>query len=253
MTTSTSVTTSSTSRRSSARPVATLLGDTPVHALWTGAGDGDQRSVGLGPTRSLPVTVPSGLVVRRLRQVHAAQVVVPGTSVPPGGCSWKPGPDGAPPDGDALVARDEGHALVVLTADCASVALGSPEGVHAAVHVGWRGVSTGVLGRSIEVMRAMGASAIVAGLGPCIGPCCYEFSPDEMEGLSASCGADVRGRTTWGTLSLDLPAAVRGQLSLSGVTALTAAHTCTMCSPGYFSHRGRRDSARQALVVWRAA
>jgi copper oxidase (laccase) domain-containing protein len=252
--TSISVTTSSTSRRSSASSVATLLGDTAVHALWTGVGDGDLSSVGRGQASgSLPVTVPRDLVVRRLRQVHAAQVVVLGTPVPPGALCWVPGPDDAPPEGDALVAVERGYALVVLTADCASVALGSPEGIHAAVHVGWRGVSAGVLGRSIEAMRALGASEVVAGLGPCIGPCCNEFSPDDLEGLIASCGTDVRGRTTWGTPSLDLPAAVRGQLSLSGVLSVAATDTCTMCTPGYFSHRGRRDKARQALVVWRAA
>jgi YfiH family protein len=195
--------------------------------------------------------MPSDLVVRRVRQVHAAGVVMVDSPVPDGAVPWTSGPDDAPPEGDAVVARGDGFALVVLTADCASVALGSPEGVFGAVHVGWRGLGAEVLAGAIDTMRAVGATTIVAGLGPCIGPCCYEFSEVDLDALPASCGTDVRGRTSWGTLSLDLRAAVRGQLSRSGVSLVAVADECTMCTPGYFSHRGRGDDERQALFVWR--
>jgi copper oxidase (laccase) domain-containing protein len=100
-------------------------------------------------------------------------------------------------------------------------------------------------------MAELGATEVVAGLGPCIGPCCYEFSEDDLAAVAASCGPSVRATTTWGRPSLDLPTAVRGQLSLSGVSLVLSADSCTMCTPGYFSHRGRRDVARQALFVWR--
>jgi len=245
--TSTSVTTSSTSRRSSAKADTRLAG-TAVHALWTGAGEGDLRQLEEG---SAPPRVPGGLLVRRMRQVHAHGVVVVDAPVPAGAVPWERAADGALPDGDAVVASGGGFALAVLTADCGSVALGSPEGVHGAVHVGWRGLGAGVIGRAIDTMRALGATTVVAGLGPCIGSCCYEFSDADLDALAASCGAEVRARTTWGTPSLDLPAAVRGQLSRSGASLVIDAGTCTMCAPGYFSHRGRGDEARQALVVWR--
>jgi polyphenol oxidase len=189
--------------------------------------------------------------VRRLHQVHGTRVVVVGAPCPDGAEPWARGPDGAPPDGDALVTAEGGVALAVLSADCASVALGSPEGAYGAVHVGWRGLRAGVLPRAVDSMRALGASDIVAGLGPCIGPCCYEFSEDELGGLEGSWGPGVRGVTTWGSASLDLPAAVRGQLSASEASLVVEAGTCTMCHPGYFSHRGRGDEARQALLVWR--
>jgi copper oxidase (laccase) domain-containing protein len=217
--------------------------------VWTGAGDGDLRTIGSGP---LPGAVPGHLVVRRVRQVHGAGVVVVDAPVPDEALSWAPGPEDAPPDGDAVVASGDGFALVVLTADCASVALGSPEGVHGAVHAGWRGVGAGVLAQAIDVMRSVGASTVVAGLGPCIGPCCYEFSAADLDALVAAWGPEVASRTTWGRPSLDLRAAVRGQLSRSGVTMAATPTPCTMCTPGYFSHRGRGDEARQALLVWRA-
>jgi len=241
------VTTSSTSRRSSASADTRLAG-TSVHALWTGAGDGDQRLGGAGP---IPRTVPPDLVIRDLRQVHGGGVVVAGAPVPGGAVLWAAGADGAPPEGDAVVSGDEGSVLAVRSADCASVALGSPEGVHGAVHVGWRGLGAAVLARAIDVMRRLGAGTVVAGLGPCIGPCCYEFSDADLDGLVASCGPEVRATTTWGQASLDLPTAVRGQLSRSGVSLVVASGQCTMCTPGYFSHRARGDGARQALLVWR--
>ena len=152
-----------------------------------------------------------------------------------------------------MVAVGGGFALAVLTADCAAVALGSPEGIHGAVHVGWRGLGAGILGRAIDTMRALGAGAVVAGLGPCIGPCCYEFSRPDLDALRASWGPEVRSTTTRGRPSLDLPAAVRGQLSRSGVSTATAEDVCTMCTPGYFSHRGRGDESRQGVFVWRVA
>jgi hypothetical protein len=242
------VTTSSTSPPSSASAVDTSLAGTGVHARWTSAGDGDQRSIGQGPS---PARLPSGLTVRRLHQVHAAGVVVVDPPVPDGAVAWAPGPDDAPPDGDALVASGSGFALAVLTADCAAVALGSPEGVHGAVHVGWRGLVAGVLARAVGTMRDLGASTVVAGLGPCIGPCCYEFSPSHLDAVVEGGAPRWRCQTTWGKPSLDLPTAVRGQLARCGATVAVAAETCTVCTPGYFSHRGRGDEARQALLVWR--
>jgi hypothetical protein len=183
--------------------------------------------------------------------VHGADAVVVDTPVPDGAVAWTGGPENALPDGDAVVASGGGFALTVLTADCAAVALGSPEGVHGAVHVGWRGLMAGVVARAVGTLRDLGATSVVAGLGPCIGPCCYEFSPGDLDVVVAAGEPGWRGQTSGGRPSLDLPAAVRGQLARAGVTLAVAAETCTVCTPGYFSHRGRGDQSRQALLVWR--
>ncbi len=136
--------------------------------------------------------MPPGRVVRRLRQVHAAGVVAAAVPVPDGAVLWASGADGAPPAGDALVSTGERFALVVLSADCATVALGSPEGAHAAVHVGWRGLAAGVVPRAVDALRALGASAVVAGMGPCIGACCYEFSERDLDAHPGAFGPEVR-------------------------------------------------------------
>src|SRR5438876_12396346 len=69
-----------------------------------------------------------------LRQVHGDRVV---TVSSPGA--------GAGSRADAAVTDQAGCALAVLTADCAPVALASPQGVLGVAHAGWRGLEAGVL------------------------------------------------------------------------------------------------------------
>jgi YfiH family protein len=175
-----------------------------------------------------------------LRQVHGDRVV---TVASPG--------EGAGSRADAAVTDRAGCALAVLTADCAPVALASPEGVIGVAHAGWRGLVAGVLERTVDAMRALGAGDIEAVLGPCIRPECYEFGPDDLEGVAARLGDGVRGRTTAGAPALDLSAGVALALRTAGVTRLVDTSVCTACSQRQFSWRRDGDQARQALVVWR--
>ena len=174
-----------------------------------------------------------------LDQVHGAGVVIVG--------------DGGPVEGtraDALVTRLPGAVLAVFTADCAPVALASPEGVVGVVHAGWRGLQAGVIGRAVEAMRGLGASSIVAALGPCIRAGCYEFGGGDLERLSRSLGDRVRATTMWGTPALDLAAAVEASLGLAGADLAHDLGACTACSVAWYSHRARQDTARQATAVW---
>ncbi len=200
-----------------------------------------------------------------LRQVHGDGVVVVRGGSPPAsprgragvGEGSSEGEDAHPTAyiGDALVSVGGGVTLTVLTADCAPVALGSPgpRGLHAAVHVGWRGLAAGVLDRALDTMQSLGAVDVVAGLGPCIGPCCYEFEPERAASVSQQVGADVTATTSGGRPSLDLRHAVRARLRAHGVPLAVRVDRCTACFPGYYSHRARGDESRQAMYVWRAA
>jgi copper oxidase (laccase) domain-containing protein len=152
--------------------------------------------------------------------------------------------------GDALVSGAGTAALCVLTADCASVALGSDEGVFGAVHGGWRGLVGGVVEATAAAMRDLGASRVVGALGPCIHRGCYEFSEPELDAVAARYGATVRGRTLGGRPALDLPATVSAALAAAGVEEATGVDACTACAGRYFSHRARGDQGRQALLVW---
>jgi copper oxidase (laccase) domain-containing protein len=172
----------------------------------------------------------------------------------PDGAVDGPGaPDAAEPfpEADALVSRDPGVVLCVLTADCAPVALAAPTGAFGAVHVGWRGLMAGVVPGAVGAMDALGARGMVAGLGPCIGPCCYEFSPADLDAVAGRFGDEVRAESRRGRPALDLRAALRAALAQHAVPVAVDASVCTACTEGFFSHRARGDEARQAVFVWR--
>jgi polyphenol oxidase len=156
-------------------------------------------------------------------------------------------------EADALVAREQGFCLAVLTADCAAVALASPEGLYGAVHVGWRGLLDGVVQRSLAVMRDLGATTLWAGIGPCIHPCCYAFDDPALDVLADRYGARARATTTQGVRALDLPYALRAALRRGGARLVAELDRCTSCGADCFSHRARGDEKRQALLVWSQA
>jgi YfiH family protein len=198
--------------------------------------------------------------VRWVDQVHGSTVIVVGERSRPS--SFGPTAAGAPAHavaavasgtGDALVSMVPSVALTVLTADCAPIALGSAEGVFAAVHAGWRGLAEGVVEAAVTTMRSLGAGEVAGALGPCIHAECYPFGADDLDGVAAVLGDRVRGRAGDGRPALDLPAAVATALQASGVARVPGVDACTSCAGGYFSHRARADPGRQAMVVWSAA
>jgi polyphenol oxidase len=240
-----------------------------VRAVWSDATSGDLRPPSPNRAGNLlrfagDVTGPGRVVeeLHWLEQVHGRGVVVIEAAdgrLPVGRVPTGPGQGGTPirgvadGTGDALVSASSSVALCVLVADCAPVALASPEGVFAAVHAGWRGLADGVVGAAADAMVALGASSIEGALGPCVHPCCYEFSEVDLAGLVEAFGPGVRGLTAAGRPALDLPTAVGAALAAAGVTMADKVDRCTGCGGGLFSHRVRAEPERQVLIVWRGA
>ena len=158
--------------------------------------------------------------------------------------------DGAGSPADAAVTAVPGAALVVRTADCAPVALLAPEAVGIA-HAGWRGLLGGVVERTVEALRALGAGELEARIGPCIGPEVYEFGADDLDRVAARYGDAVRARTAAGSPALDLAAGVEAALRAAGVDRVERVGGCTATEPTrWFSHRARAESGRQGSFVW---
>lgn len=176
-----------------------------------------------------------------LRQVHGARVVVVDH---PGAAFGEPA--------DAAVTECSGAALAVLTADCAPIALASPEGVIGVAHAGWKGLRAGVVEATVQSMRRMGATRVEAVLGPCIHPCCYAFGEDELVEIESRLGRHLRSTDREGRPALDLPAGVRSALHASGATLVGEAAVCTGCSEGLWSWRTGQSPRRQATVAWRS-
>ncbi len=160
-----------------------------------------------------------------------------------------PDPDVVGVDGHVTNRTDV--ALGVLTADCVPVLLLAPWGVGA-VHAGWRGLAGGVVAAAADDLLLLPGAAedlasVVALVGPCAGPCCYEVG-DEVH---AAFTGWPRGRASARTI--DLPQMTHAALNAAGVGEVVLADRCTICDPRYFSHRASGGTTgRQAGIVWRA-
>ena len=189
-------------------------------------------------------TIAGGREVSWARQVHGADVLVVGA----------PG-EHLGEEGDALVTTRRDVALMVRTADCAPMALAAAEAVVGVAHGGWRGLLAGVVSSTCQAMRDLGATRIEVALGPCIHPCCYQFSVDDLDAVSQVLGRSVRAQDRDGYPALDLPEAVSAAVERAGAELTFADPRCTGCtqvggSPAFWSHRVHGDLERQAVVAW---
>lgn len=183
---------------------------------------------------------------------------------------------------DAVVSREAGVAAAILTADCVPILACTEDGRSVvAIHAGWRGLAGGVIGAGLAALRAphgnasplrepaLAPAALLAVVGPHIGPCCYEVDapvvdqlrarfPDQLSGAftepradsydtahdSAHDGAHCATRASRpGHVLLDLAVLVQVELARAGVMSPNRAvirDCCTRCDPLRF-HSYRRD------------
>lgn len=179
-----------------------------------------------------------------MRQVHGREVAV----VEP---TCRPGTELR--DVDAAVTVLEDRPLVVQAADCVPVLVAGRRTIGVA-HAGRRGVHLGVVDAVVSALSELGERPddLRVAIGPAIGGCCYEVPAELRDEVGTQQPAAV-ATTTWGTPSLDLPAAVEAQLRDLGVQAISRMRTCTRCDPQarWFSHRGDPRSGRQVGIVVR--
>ncbi|AYJ05210.1 peptidoglycan editing factor PgeF [Mycobacterium avium subsp. hominissuis] len=160
--------------------------------------------------------------------------------------------DGAVDATDALVTGTARLALAVVTADCVPVLLADARaGVAAAVHAGRVGAQRGVVVRTVEAMRALGAQPadMSALLGPAVSGANYEVPAAMADEVEAALPGS-RTTTAAGTPGLDLRAGIACQLRELGVTAIDIDPRCTVADPALFSHRRDAPTGRLASLIW---
>jgi len=205
----------------------------PVWAAFLGVMPQDGEAGPEDALRVLTDQVPAAAAVAPawLRQRHGTDVLR----------ATRPGPTGY---GDALIVSESGVAATVFVADCVPVLIAAGDSV-VAVHAGWRGLASGVLGSAIrELSRDSfrdGTSA-EAWIGPAIGPCCYEVGEDVALQVESRSDAEVVTRRPGGKPHLDLPLAASRQLAGLGVGRVSTVECCVRCSSDWWSYR--RDGAR---------
>jgi YfiH family protein len=170
---------------------------------------------------------------------------------------------------DAIITRQRGISLAMSSADCVPVMLYDPlQNAIGLAHAGWRGTARGIAVATVEAMREQFGSEpgdIYAGLGPSIGPCCYEVS-QEVQGLflgriefdmhptaeryrnlvRESAVFSVREHTHRDSLRLDLWNTNRNQLLMAGLLPehIELSDICTSCEKDrFYSHRGEHGKA----------
>lgn len=155
-------------------------------------------------------------------------------------------------EADAMVCTVTGVALMVRAADCLPVLLADPSaGVIAAAHAGRVGLLAGVLTRTVQRMRGLGAERLTAWIGPHICGACYEVPTALADQLDAT-RPGLRSSTSWGSAGLDLGRGACDELTALGVR-VNRLDPCTRTDPRFFSHRGDGPQAgRQAGLIWLA-
>lgn len=219
------------------------------HPVWKASEEGVEvrfvgRGLGGSRTAILRQVEERELPVAQARQIHSARVLA--------------ARQGYVGRGDALWTDRPGLALSVITADCVPLLLAAPgEGRVAAVHAGWRGITAGVVERTVEAL-GVPPETIRAWIGPAIGICCYEVGEDVAERVVTATAPEVAA--PGGCLGpgrrphLDLAGAVRYQLVRTGVPMPRVVVRCSRCdSENLWSYRREGSGAgRNVAYVWLA-
>jgi len=147
------------------------------------------------------------------------------------------------PRTDATITALPGICLVVMVADCVPVLLFDPvKRISAVIHAGWRGTVKHITSNSVGVMVdrfGCNPNDIIAGIGPSIGPCCYEVGDEVRTVVEQSFGTTqgyLVNKTNSSKPHFDLWYANHKQLTDSGLKPgnIETSELCTLDNPDIF-------------------
>lgn len=166
---------------------------------------------------------------------------------------------------DGLITNQPGCVLTMNFADCAPIFLYDPQRKAIGLgHAGWRGTIVDLPGAMVRAMIETFDSDpadLLAAIGPCIGPCCYEVGEDvitAVRGKFPDAATLLKTPSRNGRLSpnddrryFDLPEANRRNLVAAGVTTIELSDYCTACRPDlFFSHRAEKGKTGRFGAVF---
>lgn len=165
-----------------------------------------------------------------------------------------------PPKADGVITADPGLPLVMRFADCVPIVFFDPvRRVIGLAHAGWRGTVAGVGPATVRAMQQHFGSDpgdLIAGIGPAIGPCCYEVGQEVVLQVREAFPGEHRlilpPLNGHRGAHFDLWAANEAALRSAGVGHVETARICTSCqSYDFFSHRAEagRTGRFAALIA----
>lgn len=216
------------------------VSDGPWHSFNLGDHVGDRAGAVVENRRRLSRHLPGDARIQWLQQVHGTSVVRAGS--------------GPQPEADACWSDSARQACAVLTADCLPVLLADAAGtVVAAVHAGWRGLCGGVIEATVAALPCP-AHALLAWLGPAIGPVAFEVGAEVREAFltqSAAASECFHPGPRPDHYLADLYGLARQRLERLGVAHIYGGGRCTYSEPGHFySYRRDGQTGRMATLIW---
>jgi YfiH family protein len=217
------------------RAVITTRSGGVSSGAWAGPGGSGGMNLGFGSGDASAAVEANRARLRQwlpqepkwLRQVHGARVVAAESVT-------------EATDADASTSVTAGTVCAVLVADCVPVLLASRDGRGvAAAHAGWRGLAGGVIQNTAVALRRrlnQADAALVAYLGPAIGPTHFEVGPEVLDAMRAQL-ADARAAfaaRSNGRFLADLFALARMALAQAGVDTVLGGGVCTFSEPARF-------------------
>lgn len=148
---------------------------------------------------------------------------------------------------DGLITNEPGCGLTMNFADCTPILLYDP--VNKAIglgHAGWQGAIKDLPGAMVRAMQqAYGSEPadLLAGVGPCIGPCCYEVGEPVVSAVHQAFAEPGHLFVQNGgpRPHFDLPQANYQRLAAAGVRQIELSELCTACRTDlFFSHRAEK-------------
>ncbi|MDR2904066.1 MAG: peptidoglycan editing factor PgeF [Clostridiales bacterium] len=163
---------------------------------------------------------------------------------------------------DGLMTNEPGVVLTTFYADCVPLYFYDP--AHRAIalsHAGWRGTLNKIGGLTVAKMQETYGSKpeeIIAGIGPSIGPCCFEVDLPVVEefhtGLSFAADFIAAHKESAGKYLIDLWGVNKKILADAGLKPenIETAELCTQCnSDTFYSHRvmGKERGSMAAFLA----
>jgi hypothetical protein len=165
------------------------------------------------------------------------------------------------PKADGSFSDQPGTVCAVLTADCLPVLLCDSAGTQvAAAHAGWRGLSGGILRKTIATFQ-QSPDQILAYLGPAIGPQVFEVGGEVLQAFldqaqnsqhqQAIVAAFTLRESTGDKYLADLYALAQAELQASGVTQIYGGDYCSYSdSERFYSYRREPKTGRNGSLIW---
>ena len=159
---------------------------------------------------------------------------------------------------DALITKKKEIALVTFHADCVPLFFLDPiEKVVGLAHAGWKGTMKKIGQKTIKKMAENYNSKpenCLVGIGPSIGPCCFEVGEDVVEQVNNYFinPSQYYISKENGKYMVDLWKLNKNQLLEMGIQEknITMSHLCTKCNNEvFFSHRGDRGNTGSLAAI----